>query len=922
VKNSPTISCKNDPRREAVRQAPGRYGLDYVELSTSQKTLHVTFLGRAPQNLQPGNFTISGGERIRHIRVIAVTQVSNTPDSGLDDTADIVVDRAGDFSNYVLTAVTADQHGQPTDQPLTGFDPLFDSVTFQFKANCPSDLDCKSPAICPPEVRNEPDINYLAKDYQSFRQLLLDRLALLVPAWQETHVPDLGIALVETLAYVGDHLSYYQDAVATEAYLRTARQRISVRRHARLVDYPMHEGCNARTWICVQTDTDTLPIAPTDIYFITNYPHAPAQRFVLKEPELEQVPASAYKIFEPVPALGVPPLQFYRGQSRISFYDWGNHECCLPRGATSAALRDVWTPQQTTTLPGDPTPASSPSSSPADTDSARSPKKIGGSAPAAAAPASAAALPSPPTSALRTKLPSLPNTALTPAAASRPRDLQNLKVGDVLMFQEVLGPLTGIPADADPTHRHAVVLTKVETAVDTLYTDEDPDGIPIVMIEWSRHDALPFPLCISSTTQAPGCKYLVDVSVACGNVVLVDHGHTLPPENLGAVPTLETNATCECACHPAETTLVPGIINPWLKQGPLTFVQPRAAGAPASSLLTQDPRACLAQIWLNGSQLSSDGKTTASNPWTLRRDLLESEATDRDFVVEMDDFGIARLRFGDGDCGAQPTAQATFTATYRVGTGPDGNVGAQTIRYLVFRNNSQDVNLKLCNPFPALGGTAPESVDQVKLLASHAFRSALERAVTADDYATIAARDPALQSAAACLRWNGSWYEALVAIDPFDSETPSRRLLHHVDRELCQYRRIGHDVAVCAAQYVPLDLAFKICVQPDYLRAHVEAALLDAFSNRLLPSGQSGFFFPDSLNFGGGIYVSKLLAAAQNVTGVESVCIIRLQRLYQGPNGEIAAGVLPIRAFEIARLDNDPSSPEHGQISFDLRGGR
>ena len=34
-------------------------------------------------------------------------------------------------------------------------------------------------------------------------------------------------------AYTADYLSYYQDAVATEAYLDTARQRISVRRHVR-----------------------------------------------------------------------------------------------------------------------------------------------------------------------------------------------------------------------------------------------------------------------------------------------------------------------------------------------------------------------------------------------------------------------------------------------------------------------------------------------------------------------------------------------------------------------------------------------------------------------------------------------------------------------------------------------------------------
>ena len=37
--------------------------------------------------------------------------------------------------------------------------------------------------------------------------------------------------------------------VATEAYLETARSRVSLRRHALLVDYHVHDGCNARAWI-------------------------------------------------------------------------------------------------------------------------------------------------------------------------------------------------------------------------------------------------------------------------------------------------------------------------------------------------------------------------------------------------------------------------------------------------------------------------------------------------------------------------------------------------------------------------------------------------------------------------------------------------------------------------------------------------
>ena len=109
------------------------------------------------------------------------------------------------------------------------------------------------------EVFPAPHINYLSKDYASFRQLIYDRLALTMPDWQEQHVPDIGVTLVELLAYIADYLSYYQDAVATEAYLGTARQRISVRRHARLVDYRIHEGNNARAWVTVGTTATELP---------------------------------------------------------------------------------------------------------------------------------------------------------------------------------------------------------------------------------------------------------------------------------------------------------------------------------------------------------------------------------------------------------------------------------------------------------------------------------------------------------------------------------------------------------------------------------------------------------------------------------------------------------------------------------------
>jgi hypothetical protein len=55
---------------------------------------------------------------------------------------------------------------------------------------------------------------------------------------------------------------------------------------------------------------------------------------------------------------------------------------------------------------------------------------------------------------------------------------------------------------------------------------------------------------------------------------------------------------------------------------------------------------------------------------------------------------------------------------------------------------------------------------------------------------------------------------------------------------------------------------------------------------------------------------------------VQSVTVTKLERLFAGPNGEIAQGVLALGSLEIARCDNDPNFPENGQLKLIMRGGR
>jgi hypothetical protein len=186
-----------------------------------------------------------------------------------------------------------------------------------------------------------------------------------------------------------------------------------------------------------------------------------------------------------------------------------------------------------------------------------------------------------------------------------------------------------------------------------------------------------------------------------------------------------------------------------------------------------------------------------------------------------------------------------------------------------------------------------------------------------------------LQNAKGTLRWNGSWYEALVAADPLGTETADSELLAEIAAYLEPYRRIGHDLAVRAPDYVALDLGLSVCVLPGYLRGNVEGALLAVLGTGVLAGGMPALFNPDRLTFGQGVYLSPIVAAAQAVPGVMEVEVTRLAPYLPGtpaptttPDQVPKNGVLALGPFQIARLDNDPNAPANGRLTLLLRGGR
>jgi hypothetical protein len=812
--------CEDKRRRQEVDAHATLNGIDYLEVldlnapagSPRQQTLLVHCLKPIPA-LTAANVFIEGGVRITPVRIVWAHRANAVPASLLtpaeqvaflalpdaDRTLIVRTDSSGDFATYTLSLRQSVSDPTPPDD----FDPLLSRVPFSFKVECPSDFDCAEEEVCLPERLPAPQINYLAKDYASFRRLILDRLAVTMPDWQERSPADLGIVLVELLAYAGDYLSYYQDAVATEAYLGTARRRSSVRRHARLLDYRMHDGCNSRAWVFLEVEAGSaadgflLP-AGSRLYTRVNAARG----------GLDPADADGRLLAGAEPYETMHDLTLHAELNEIAFYTWGDQRCCLPKGATQA------------TLDG-----------------------------------SAAELP--------------------------------LQQGDLLLLEEVIGPETGNRGDADVAHRHVVRLDRSpEERVDPL------TGDTVLDIAWDIADALPFPLCVWQVDDGSGGRR--PVGVARGNVALADAGETLEDQSL--LP---------------EEAAASGRYQPQLRHARLTHAVPYEAdlarSQPAATAITQDARAALPAVSLSGE----------AETWQPQPDLLDSDRFSPHFVVEMDEEGRARLRFGDGSLGRRPLVGTRFAARYRLGNGPDTRVGAEAIAH-VLTDRAGIRNVR--NPLPSQGGVAPEPLEQVRLYAPQAFRRQ-ERAVTPADYAAFAQRHPEVQKAQATQRWTGSWHTLFITIDRKGGLPVDADFEEEVRTFLGRYRLAGHDLEIDGPRFVPLDIALNVCLEEGAFRDVVYQALLERFSSRARRGGERGFFHPDNFTFGQTVYLSPLLAAIMEIAGVRWVEPVRFQRWGKAAAGEIAAGRLLLNRLEIARLDNDPNFAENGRIELILEGG-
>ncbi|OGO54591.1 MAG: putative baseplate assembly protein [Chloroflexi bacterium RBG_16_72_14] len=251
-------------------------------------------------------FPIRGGSRLPAGDEPGEVQVTGVEAGSGPATLQLHVAPIGDYSTYTLSVA------------FPAMDPLFRRLDFRFRPGCFT-TEC-DPDWCPPAVSDEPApaIDYLARDFDSFKHTLIAAMMDRVPGWRPTSEADLDETLIELLSVRADELADLQDRVMAEAYLGTARKRVSIARHARLMDYHLHQGNQASTWLVLRVGANVVGDVPPGLISWTAGPEGVE---------------GGRQVFASTDTTHVNGLL-----DRMRVHSWGGAVRSLPAGTTEADL--------------------------------------------------------------------------------------------------------------------------------------------------------------------------------------------------------------------------------------------------------------------------------------------------------------------------------------------------------------------------------------------------------------------------------------------------------------------------------------------------------------------------------------------------------------------------------------------------------
>lgn len=248
--------------------------------------------------------------------------------------------------------------------------------------------------------------------------------------------------------------------------------------------------------------------------------------------------------------------------------------------------------------------------------------------------------------------------------------------------------------------------------------------------------------------------------------------------------------------------------------------------------------------------------------WDEVPTLFGARPGDRSYVLRTDETGADYVQFGDGARGARlPTGSNNVRARYRKGLGAAGNVKAGALAQLLDR----PLGVKgVANPIPASGGVDPEPEEDARESIPLGVRT-LGRAVSLLDYEDFARAFTGVAKAqAAVLTLRGG--RTIVVTVAFSGgerlEDLGEQLKKHGDPRV--------QVVVLAATSETFRLGLKVAVD----EAHETATVLAGVESAL----RAAYSF-DVRALGEPVFASDVVAVAHTVAGVLGV---DLDLLYKG----------------------------------------
>ena len=272
-----------------------------------------------------------------------------------------------------------------------------------------------------------------------------------------------------------------------------------------------------------------------------------------------------------------------------------------------------------------------------------------------------------------------------------------------------------------------------------------------------------------------------------------------------------------------------------------------------------------------------------------------SRGADPDYMTETDENDVTTVVFGDGQYGAIPPSGARIRATYRVGGGSTGNVGAGQITVIAKAPQLQLIGAKVVNRSPATGGAERESIENAVAFAPTVF-SSMQRAVTAQDYEAQAKLFPGVSKARAEAT---NWNVIKLYIAPTGSGEPPTDILK---RDLLAYfedrRMITSSIEIGIPDYIRIVITVEVVAKPYFLTENVKGAAENAIF---------GLYDFEKVSFGQKLYLSKIYEALEGLDGVESAYVSVFRR-HDGSDPIAKDGVIQLGENEIPVLRTEDLS--------------